>query len=82
MNRTEKNMESKNSNQKHIRLRDATLSELGKVPLSEWGSVDERTVLLLGASIAAGILSGSLLAGVGAFCALRYIGLKIDQAPR
>ncbi|MDC6177142.1 hypothetical protein [Ralstonia solanacearum] len=75
-------MEPKNSNPKHIRLRDARLSELGRVSFSEWGSVCARTVTLLGASIAAGVLSGSFLAGVGAFCALRYIGLKIDQASR
>jgi len=65
---------------KHLRLRDATLSELGNVPLGEWLEAYLRVSLLLGASIAGGVVSGSLVCGLGVFCALLYIGLKIDQA--
>jgi hypothetical protein len=67
---------------KRIRLRDTKLSELGTVPVFEWLDTCWRVMLLLGASIAVDIASGSPLWGVGAFCALSYLGLKIDQVTK
>ncbi len=73
-------MEAKDGTSTPTRLRDATLDELGKISVVEWLYACDRLAMLLGASIAVGVASGSVLFGVGAFCALRFIGLKLDQA--
>ncbi|WP_020203538.1 hypothetical protein [Cupriavidus sp. WS] len=73
-------MEVNNSTAKPIRLKDATLDELGQVSLGEWLRASDRLLMLFGASLAIGVGSGSGLIGLGTFCTLRYIGQKIDQA--
>jgi hypothetical protein len=80
MARRRKTDMSDRTENKSLRLRDTKLRELGNVPMVEWADAFLRVVTLLGASIAAGVVSGSLLSGLGVFCALCYIGQKIDQA--
>ncbi|AOY97455.1 hypothetical protein BKK79_36520 (plasmid) [Cupriavidus sp. USMAA2-4] len=69
-----------NNTNKPIRLKDATLADLGQVPLGQWLCLSDRLLMLWLASLAIGAASGSGLLGLGTFCALRYIGQRIDQA--
>lgn len=68
------------SEQEPVRLKDAKFSELARVPLIELIGAFDRFAMMLFAAALVGTGSGSIALGMATFCALRYIGSKIDQA--
>ncbi|MHA6913913.1 hypothetical protein ACQUJO_12325 [Ralstonia pseudosolanacearum] len=67
---------------KTVQLKDSKIADLPHVPLTEWLEVVDQAAMLFLASMMVGYASGSFALGLGTFCALRYVRLKIKRCAR
>lgn len=59
--------------QQPVRLKDATILQLGLVPIADYLDLCYRGSMLFGSAICAGVGTGSIGVGLSVFCGLLFL---------